>query len=193
MHDVNVQIELALAQSWNDLVGIRDRDARGHARGLVEQAGKCAGNQPRWDNRADVDPEMAGATLADVGYLAGDIAQRKPEIARPREQQRTFRGQLQSFGIAIEQLDLQRILQTPQALAQRGLAEPETLRGAADMSLFGDLLEIFDVTQFHGDNCNSSAHETGAIAGFEKPGDFGTIHGRLQCESSLPVSPWLVF
>jgi hypothetical protein len=48
------------------------------------------------------------------------------------------------------------------------------------VSLFGDLLEIFDVTQFHGDNCNSSAHEAGAIAGIEKPGDFGTIHRRLQ-------------
>src|SRR5262245_36328009 len=122
---------------------------------------------------------MSGATLADVGHLAGDITKRKPEFARPREQQRTLRGQLQSFGIAVEQLDLQRILQTPQALAQRGLAEPETLRGAADMSLFGDLLEIFDVTQFHGDNCNSSAHEAGAIADFEWPVNFGTIHRRL--------------
>jgi hypothetical protein len=48
------------------------------------------------------------------------------------------------------------------------------------VSLFGDLLEIFDVTQFHGDNCNSSAHEAGAIASIEKPEDFGTIHRRLQ-------------
>ena len=52
--------------------------------------------------------------------------------------------------------------------------------GVAEVSLFGDLLEIFDVTQFHSDNCNSSAHEAGAIAGVEKPGDFGTIHRRLQ-------------
>jgi hypothetical protein len=48
------------------------------------------------------------------------------------------------------------------------------------VSLFGDLLEIFDVTQFHGDNCNSSAHEAGAIAGVEKLVDFGTIRRRLQ-------------
>jgi len=61
-------------------------------------------------------------------------------------------------------------------LAQRRLAEPETLGRAAEVSLFGDLLEVFDVTQFHGDNCNSSAHEAGAIAGVEKPVNFATIH-----------------
>jgi len=82
--------------------------------------------------------------------------------------------------MAIEQLDLHSLLETPQALAQRRLAESETLGRTAEVPLFGNLLEIFDVAQFHGDNCNSSAHEAGAIASGEKLVDFGTIHRGLQ-------------
>jgi len=58
---------------------------------------------------------MTGAAFTDVRYLAGNVAERKPKITRPRQQQRTLRGQLQPLGIAVEQLDLHGLFQAPQA------------------------------------------------------------------------------
>ena len=85
--------------------------------------------------------------------------EREPELAHASQERRTFRGESIAFRDPREQLGLECLLQTSQALAERGLTKAESFRGSPKMSVLGDYREVFDIPQLHADNLVSWPNE----------------------------------
>ena len=116
-------------------------------------AGPEAGDRLRQDHalpgRARPDPDPAGDAGAQRRDLLARLLERGLQVAGVAEQAAAVDGERDAARLAVEQHHPDLVLQAPDRLGQRRLADAEPGRGAAHGATLGDREEVLDRPQVH--------------------------------------------
>ena len=132
------QVDFSFGEGSDDLVGVAAGDMERDLRMLFEKRAEHARKDVLGDGHGSADMQSAGGFSAQESEGGSRLVGKPGSFARVRQQERACSGQADAAFAAIEQRGFQLFFESPNLLADGGLAQVQSLGGATETGFLGN-------------------------------------------------------